>query len=225
LTPSWLKESALYIGIFTDLLKHSPSPRQDLDDMGLNPEWAAFAGTDPYAPDSPAKDPAFKADFYARVSAVTRPRFYLSRPSRLYGLVNRCSSRILTLPFTGYYEKSSGRPPISQPFGLWYAARNYLFPKSMWTVAAFFTLGIAATFMGIRRFAAKPGEAMFVFYGFLLSVALAQFLIPVLTLGEVDLARYLLLFNVVFDAGLILALLAALHLPFFRAITLQKSTE
>lgn len=223
ITPQWLRTNAAYIGVFTETLKDSPTPEQDLSDMGLNPEWAQFAGTNPYAADSPLNDPVFKAEFIARAGSMTVPRFYLSRPSRLYEIVRRCSRLILTMPYLGYYEKATGRPPYSQPFGMWSEIRNSLFPKSVWTLFAFLSFGIAATVFGIIRAKTQTLQALFIFYGFLIVVAAAQFFIPVLTIGETDLARYLNLFNLAFDSSLALISAAILQRLFFRASALKKS--
>lgn len=208
-TPDWLRLNALYIGVFTVTLKDSPTPEQDLIDMGLDPDWARFSGTNPYRVDSPTKDSAFRSELMTRAGAMTVPGFYLARPARLFALVRSCSSRILSLPrHFGFYEKSSGRPPRSQPSALWSEIRNFLFPKSVWTVLIFFASGIAATAIGILRATTETRRNLFVFCGFLITVAFAQFFIPVLTLGHVDLARYLILFNLIFDSSLIMITVA-----------------
>ncbi|MFY9571955.1 MAG: hypothetical protein WAV20_11200 [Blastocatellia bacterium] len=214
-TPHELREKAVYIELFTDFLQHSPTREQDLVDMGLDQDWARFAGTNPYSADSPIRDPAFKTELMARVGPTTIPFFYLRRPLRFYELIQRCSRHIQQMTSLGYYEKSSGHAPFAQPFGLWYRLRAFLFPRSIWTLVGFFAAGTAATALGIvgknhsrRRLA--------VFCAVLTAAALGQFLIPVLMFGENDLPRYLFLFNLIFDVGLIGVLVMTVQAVFSR---------
>jgi len=51
-TPQAFRVDAVYIQLFMDLLPNSRTPEQDLVDIGLNPEFAAFRGTTPYQSDT-----------------------------------------------------------------------------------------------------------------------------------------------------------------------------
>ncbi|MGH9660862.1 MAG: hypothetical protein ACRD96_20100, partial [Bryobacteraceae bacterium] len=59
-----LDEATRYIAVIEELLGHSPNPRQDLRDLGLDPALARYAGVSPYAPDSPRYDPEFRLAFF-----------------------------------------------------------------------------------------------------------------------------------------------------------------
>ena len=128
------------------------------------------------------------------------------------------------MTYLGYYEKASGRPPLSPPSALWSRIRDFIFPKSVWTLFTFLGLGIASIVLGIIRATTQTSRDMSVFCGFLMAIAMSQFFVLILTIGENDLRRYLILFNLAFDLSLILLAVATVQRLFFRASTLQKST-
>jgi hypothetical protein len=228
LIPSWLRKHASYISVFDNLLPNSPTPEQDLNDLGLDPEWAEFKGRSPYGPDSPLnKSPRLASELRARVGATTVARFYLSRPSRLGELLDRCSRQILSYPNLGYYEKSSGRPACSPPRTIWYGFKGRIFAKSIWTVLGFFAFVIGATVIGGVRASTSRARDLVILFGFLIAVAFLQFFVPALTLGDIDLSRYLVLFNLVFDFSLIILALASLHwlMVLFGAVRTRAGTR
>jgi hypothetical protein len=217
--PQWLRTNVAFVGIFTDLLPNSPSPAQDLAALGLPAEWDRLIGTTPFDAGSPATRTDFQEEFLGRVGALTLSRFYLLRPARLYSLVTRCSRRILTQTPLGYYEKQSGRAAFSQPSSAWYRIRGYLFPKSVWTVLALFVLGGATAIAGMIRARSKTSRDIFGLYAFVLATAAAQFFVPILSLGEVDLSRYLILFNLIFDVSVFVVPLSIVWFIFGSLVT------
>lgn len=205
-TSKALKRDIAYLGIFYDMLPNSATPEDDLTAIGLDPSWAKFSGTTPYQPDTHLKDPEFGNRFSTTVRAYTRPVFYLTRPSRFYDLCARCvghsfSTRVRRL---GYYEADSGRPPQSQPFGLWSSVRETVFPRTLLFVGFFFATSIAA-FVIMFRGSSPTLKYLGLLYVILIFVAVAGFFVPVLSQGESDLEKHLFMFNLAFDSCLILA--------------------
>lgn len=230
--PEIMKVHGAYVGIFMDLLPNSSTPQQDLTEMGLNPNYALFSGTTPYQPDSPLNDPKFEMDFSTKVKSSTIPLFYLSHPSRLYTLCVRCvkhtfSTRVRRL---GYYEASTGKPPKATPFGIWSTVRENVFPRSIFFLCLFFSTAIAAIVLFIRTSSATV-RCLYLLYLLFISIAGAQFFIAVLAGGgEPDLEKHLFMFNLAFDACLILLVLGALHLlqtfrPSFLKLSQVKVRE
>src|SRR5262249_17467249 len=52
-TPLYLKSEALYNDVFFQLLRFSPDPRADMEQLGLPPEWSTWIGTYAYVPNAP----------------------------------------------------------------------------------------------------------------------------------------------------------------------------
>jgi hypothetical protein len=215
-TPAWLRRNSNFIGIFGDLLPHSETREQDLLALGLEPYWEPFVGVNVYGPESPLNKPAYRNEFEARVNSITLPRFYLLRPGRLLPLTQRCAAHALItrIDYLGYYEKDSGKPSRSYPPAPWSATRDFVFPKSIWVLVGFFLVGAFITVAGAIKQPTRRG--WFALYGALLAIAAMQFIIPSLMLGEHDLVRYLLLYNLIFDANLIVLLVALFNLGMMR---------
>jgi hypothetical protein len=191
-------------GVF-GVIAQSTTPTEDLRAMGLNPDWVRYAKSDAYSKDSPVNDPAFRAEFTQRVNTLTVPKFLLSRPSRLYAIVDRLSHWILTtrIPYAGYYEKASGKPPFTKPPAPWSDVRSRLFPPSIWFLAIYFSSGILTLAFSIRRQLTEPSRGLLLLYSLLVSVSAVAFLVPVLTQASLDM-RYSSTYVAGFDMALIL---------------------
>jgi hypothetical protein len=209
--PEISKIHGTYVGICMDLLPKSATPREDLVAIGLNPDYEEFSGTTPFQPDSPLNDHAVESDFASVTHSYGLPLFYLSRPSRLYDLSARCvkhafSTRVRRL---GYYEASTGKPPRSQPPGVWSSIRENLFPKSISFIVAFFATGIGAIFLIIKS-TFEPAKPIYALYLLFLTIAIIEFFVAVLLGGgEPDVEKHLFMFNLAFDVCIVLLSLGA----------------
>ena len=211
--PQQLREELVYIGIFVDLLPNSPSPQDDLMALGLDPAFADFAGTTPYQLDSPFYDTEIRSLIASRVNSHSLAMFYLARPDRLYGLCARCVKHlfITRVKRLGYYEASTGKPPQTQAFGLWSVIRENVFPRSLVFLALYFATGIAALYWS-RKASLPVLRSLNALYVLFVAIACVTFFASILGGGgEADLAKHLFMFNISFDASLILSVLGALH--------------
>jgi hypothetical protein len=152
-TPARLRSNAQYLAIFTVLLKQSPAPERDAQDLGLKSEWLRFIGSDPYDDHSPAKNSVFDAEFARQVDSLTVPRFFLHHPGRFYHVVSGVARQAsgTRVPFLGYYEKTTGRPPLTQPPAPWSDVRRWLMPGSVWFFVPYFLSGPVALVGSPRR--------------------------------------------------------------------------
>lgn len=190
-----------YIGLFMDMLPNSDTPRQDLADLGLNPDYEAFSGTTPYDEDSPIKvNPQFRSEFTKQIKSYSLPLFYATHPTRFYNFCRRCMGHTFTtrVDRAGYYEATTGKPPFAKPFGLWSSIRENVFPRWLSFLAFYFGTGIAVLF-GMRMSPLmRPYCLLYLLFVFM---AASQFLIATTGGGgEPGLIRRLFMFNVAFDA-------------------------
>ena len=207
LTPDWLRLNANYIGLFTSALARSPTPVEDLKELGLNPDWVQFVGSTPYEKNSPAvTDSGFRLEFADRVGSFTVPGYYLRRPARLYGTAAGVAQSILTTRphYAGYYEKRTGKPPFAKPFSLWSDIRSFVFPASIWLVLIYCGSGAIALLLAVRGRCPQTRRDFLLLHGLLAGIAALVFIVPVLTLGTLD-TRYSSTFTVAFDFSLVLA--------------------
>ena len=76
-------------------------------ELGLDPAWVRYSGTDAFQPDTPLEDAAFRERFLASTGYGRIARFYLAHPGRLAERVRRASPKIWSLrPSYGNLEAS-----------------------------------------------------------------------------------------------------------------------
>jgi hypothetical protein len=226
-TPRILGVQNAYIEIFMDLLPHSSTPRQDLSEIGLNPNFAEFTGTTPYQRDSPLNNPQFQAEFSEKINSLTVPMFYLSHPDRLYSLCARCAKHAFSTRVSrlGYYEAYTGKP-LTLPFAIWSSVRENMFPRSMFFLVFFCATGLGAIALQIKT-SSTVYKNLCILYQLFILIAVAQFFVAVLVGGgEADLEKHLFMFNLAFDVCFILCVLWTVYtLQTFRSSFLNKKVE
>jgi hypothetical protein len=211
-TPFQLRSEVAYLGLFMDLLPNSSTPREDLAALGLNPDYERFTGTNPYEQDSPFWLPEIQSDLTKKITSYRLPLFYVTHPARFFDLSKRCIRHAFTLRIArlGYYEAESGKLPRTQGFGLWSIIRENIFPRSVLFLALFITSAIPAAAIALKSKAGSL-KTLSLLYVALVGVAAAQFLVAILSQGEMDLAKHLFMFNLAFDACLILLTLGFVY--------------
>lgn len=210
-TPRFAAQAA-YVGLFMDLLPHSSTPRQDLAELGLNPDYEIFSKTTPYQEDSPLRiNPQFIEEFTGTIKPYSLPVFYATHPSRFYEFCRRCVRHAFATrdDRSGYYEAYTGKPPSDRPFGVWSSIRENVFPRSILFIGLFSATGLGVLFLIIR----SPGDPYYILYFLFVFIATAQFLIATLGGGgEPDLTKHLFMFNLAFDVSFLMWILGAYRL-------------
>ena len=102
-----LRAAALYQVLFYETLPRSPAPQSDMRELGLDPAWLRYSGTDAFQPGTPLLDPSFLESFLAKTGYLRIARFYLAHPGRLADRVVRASPKLWSLrPSYGNLESS-----------------------------------------------------------------------------------------------------------------------
>jgi hypothetical protein len=204
-TPYTLREATIYQVVFDEMLAYSPSPAAAAAELGLDPEWVKYTGTNPYAPESPLLDPAFRSRLLHEVGYRKMLRFYLHHPSRLAERIGRASRQAWSLrPNFGNFERSAEHPDraLATRFSLWSRMRGTLGAHALVWIALLLGGNLAAALATHRR--ASPSGRLFR-EGVILMVLMAglAFAVCVLAQAPVDLSRALYAYHALCDLLLI----------------------
>ncbi len=213
--PSWMKQVNQYQSIFFGVLKDSPSPAKDLEALGIDPKYAALAGTHGYMPGA-AYDiygETFREEVYDRATYGDILRFYAAHPERFAEKlrISADASVFLRPSYLGNYEPDAGRDRYSfaERFSIWEGQRKraagFAFPIVLFVFAGYLAAIARAWYRRARspdrrdpRSVAAAGAALL-----LTATAGMQFVVPVLGNGEADLQKHMFLFAACFDLMLI----------------------
>jgi hypothetical protein len=206
-TPRYLRTEALYNNVFFELLLRSPNPSADLAELGLPPDWIAYAGTFAYLANSPLKDPAFRAEFSRRVTFRRIVGFYLNHPRRLAELLRSSARRAFRLrqTYLGNFPSSAGGKPRqwSEAFGVWSATKARLGPTGQWLLPIFWLANIAFSLRVWRSSANPSHRCLAVAVAVLVVMSIVEFLVCSVGEGLADIARHLHCFNTMTDLLLV----------------------
>lgn len=215
--PSQLKEINLYQTVFYGVVKDSPTPEKDLEELGVSPELAVLAGTNFFTPDTPIpqRDPRMNELFYDRISHGSIGLFYLKHPVRLLQKLEVAAEHGMTIRpyYLGTYEKSEGMPrgAVSNKFGLWSEWKRTLLPNTLWFLIPFALLFAAVLAYEWWNASSRGGRLYAETFALVGLIAVISFLIPVIGDGEADLSKHLFLFNVCFDILFAASILWIVH--------------
>jgi hypothetical protein len=200
--------------VFYGILKDSPTPEEDLEFMGLPKSLAVLKEASYYDSGLPIASDSelLEKEFYSKINFGTVLKFYLYHPSRFLEKleVTARNSMMIRPPYLGNFtfEDTGERLGFSRVFSLWSTFKKTYMPASLLFVAVFFFSYLFALFYQYgKALKAKEWPGVLRLNGFLLLwlMGAAQFAIPVLGDGEVDLAKHMFGFNLCFDMMLISA--------------------
>lgn len=192
-----------YNSVFYGILKDSPTPKQDLIDMGLDGDMAADSGKHAYLDKSeykyPPRSDIMNEKFHSKMSNGKLIKFYITHPLRLVSVMETTAQNAFTNKINlGTFEKKYGYAPntSSYRFDLWENIREHL-PKTL-----FFIIPSYAIFLLIAIVMLKKKNKYAVPFIFVILMGLIQFPMPYIGNGAADISKQLFLFNISFDFGL-----------------------
>jgi hypothetical protein len=215
--PKELKAINMYQTVFFGILKDSPTPERDLEELGLPKELAVLAGTNFFTPDTPIpqRDPMLDDLFYSRMSHGKVAAFYLKHPGRLLAKLEIAAQNGMSIRpyYLGTYEKSEGRPygAVSETFAFWSSFKSQKMPNTLWFLVPFCLAYFAVLIREHRRAANLQSKVYAETFAVLAAIGMISFAVPVIGDGEADLGKHLFLFNVCFDLMFAASLLWIVH--------------
>jgi hypothetical protein len=211
-TPERIKNCNKYQTVFYGILKDSPNPQKDLQELGLDPKFAVLAGTNFFMRNLPydLKAPNMEKELYNKINRSKIFEFYLKHPLRYMEKLEKTANNAFMIRQDGYgnYEKSETIIPgqMSNSFSLWSSLKRWIIPNSLIFVVLFYTFFFVILIMQHMRAKEASGKIYLEIFMLIGAIGIIQFLVPVLGDGEADLSKHLFLFNVSFDMMFVISL-------------------
>lgn len=215
--PKQLKEINMYQTVFYGVVKDSPTPEADLEELGVDPKLAVLAGTNFFTPNTPIpqRDPVLYESFYNHMSHSKIAWFYLKHPVRLIGKLDVAAQNGMTIRpyYLGTYEKSEGLPrgTVTEKYNVWSELKHKWMPNRFYHVLLFLIVYLAVLTWEYVRARSLRSKVYLELFALIAAAGAISFLIPVIGDGEADLAKHLFLFNVCFDMMLVASVLWIVH--------------
>ncbi|MFJ2741200.1 hypothetical protein ACIO3O_16210 [Streptomyces sp. NPDC087440] len=214
--PIWFQEMYNYHQVFVELLPNSPTPQEDLAELGLPPRFVEHTGTRLNGTGLTWSDD-YRL-FYDQVNTPLLMSFYARHPERLIGMADRGMVGMVNgrASYLGNYAENTGNAPyakdcrvclISGAFHLVKPVRWVVFP-ALW----FGSIGLGLWIATRRRLSPGLRGTGVILAG--MSVAtLAQFWAVMFSDGSNDLDKHMFFtwYGTALLLGLLLAALVALE--------------
>lgn len=203
--PDWMQNDTTYQSVFFGIVKESDTPEQDLEELGVSPQYKVLMNThvymdkDEYPIDITTEE--FKNNFYAKVSKWDILFFYLHHPSRLVQKLNLSieSSAYVRPPNVG--NSSTELMEITERWGIWSNLRvalKFLYkPIIIYAIFILLTVYILLVdiFLIYHRKKESPNRLyMLCGINVLILGLWINLMLPILGNGEADLAKHMFLF-------------------------------
>jgi hypothetical protein len=224
-----------YQSVFYGILKNSPDPAGDLQELGLDPSLAPLAGTNYFMESYPIdiRTPEFKKMIYENINYTKVAGFYLKHPSRFLQKLEFAAANGFQLKQGfGNFEKYPGinYKQTTNSMGFWSDFKMKVLPHTLFFIGAFYVVVFLALVYEYGR-ADNPGKRFLVeFFGFIAITGAMQLILPIIADGEADISKHLFLFDVSFDmlfvSGLTYAVLKAMAVVrYFRGRRLAAKLQ
>ncbi len=198
-------KATLYNSVFYGILKDSDTPKQDLIELGLNPEFAADSGKHAFLDSSEYTCLPTEENFYSQISNVTIIKFYIAHPARLFrAMENTAKDAFSNKINLGAFEEKYGFEPYtsSYRFTLWEDIRSHL-PHTL-----LFIIPVWLVFIAFTVF--KRKNAYFPVIITMLLIGAVQFPMPYIGNGAADISKQLFMFNIIFDSCTVIIMYSAI---------------
>ncbi|MBY7026598.1 MULTISPECIES: hypothetical protein [Clostridium] len=202
-----------YNSVFYGVLNGSKTPKQDLIDLGLNPDMASEAGKHSYLdPDKYVKyiprTEITNEEFYSKMSNSKLAKFYLTHPVRLIqGMQYTASKAFYTSTVLGKTSIDYSTEPTIKfsRFTSWSDFRENYLPKNLlFIISTFLLIFIYTFYLYIRNKNNEELKNKVFLIWTIMFIAAIQFPMPFVGNGRADTAKQLFLFNFIFDLLLII---------------------
>lgn len=222
-----------YNSVFYGILNDSKTPKQDLIDLGLNPDMVVEAGKHTYLPASEyvkyvPNTEITNQEFYSKISNMKLVKFYLTHPTRLLkGMEYTASKAFYTSTELGKYYQSYSETPITEfyRFTGWSYFRENMLPKNLFFIISVYLIIFLFSLHEYvkNKFNSEMKTKILLLWTIMLIGAI-QFPMPFVGNGKADIGKQLFLFNFIFD-GLLLLIFSYILFKFVDLFRLHKYNQ
>lgn len=196
--------------VFSGILISSPDPAADLNEMGIDPKFAALAGKDYWEVDEELiLSDEFEQAFFEKVTFIEIIKQYLRHPQYFIDQISRAvrAGVFLASDELGHYEKTASFPPVthSQKFSYWSNFRSAPVFGSLLVSLLFYLINLFSIY--IKRFRLDRSQSNILRSEIHFCTVLASlfiFFTAVIGDGQNEIIKHLLLFNLFRDICLII---------------------
>jgi len=212
-SPGWYTAQAQFDVVFFRILKESPTPAQDLAELGLSSGDARFIGLTAYVHGGPMENRQWVENFRERCTYRNIARLYLRHPSRAWAILRGDLEQQAwqrRAPGLANFAKSSGRPEgaMDTSLGTWSALRTWSERKWPAQIVVWLVLLPAAgLWFGVRGASRRQRGIVWTIVGVSL-VAMGEFAVACLA-DATETPRHLIMFHIFTDAAIFLELALA----------------
>ena len=203
-----ISKDTQYNSVFYGVLNGSKTPRQDLIDLGLNPDMTSEAGKHSYLDASEyvkyvPRNPITEEEFYSKIGNGKLAKFYLTHPKRLIeGMQYTAGKAFITSTSLGKGYRADSEEPLIEfnRFTTWSDFREDKFPKKLWfIITVFISIFVVSAIEFVKNKSNREVKDKIVLLWGLVLIGAIQFPMPYVGNGQADTAKQLYLFNFVFD--------------------------
>ncbi|MBS6007804.1 MAG: hypothetical protein KIB43_12710 [Clostridium baratii] len=194
----------IYQAVFTGVTKDSPNPEEDLIELGVNPKFAANAGSAFYDPDlkyEPLGDEMLN-EFYPNVSFTKVLKFYLKHYDRAYEKFKVSAEnayRFYDVSQTDFVKGSKWEDKKINSLRTDLISKYPEVHKNFYIFFMFSLIYLIT--LGYYFFKSKKRETklLTVFLLYILASGASQLVLPVIGSGEADFGKHLFGLNLYYD--------------------------
>ncbi|RKP54440.1 hypothetical protein D7Z26_13910 [Cohnella endophytica] len=221
--PEWMTKVTTFQSVFFGVLYKNPAPQQAAKDLGLPPELAKLDSITAYMqhPLNPYSkpNPNFQSLFFDRISKIGVLKYYVTHPALFAEKLDESAEAALPLrpTYLTNINLSNERADLMFEFrmNVWERIRKGFSGFASVFLAIVLVLSVANLIILFRK---KAGLYSILLRLALMGAAAGQFIVPIVSNGNADLQKHLLLFNVHLDILIFLLVLDNLDLK-SRAFT------
>lgn len=230
-----MSKDTQYNSVFYGVLNESETPKEDLEDLGLNPDMYVEAGKHSYlSPDEYVKyvprTEITEEEFYSKMSNGKLAKFYLTHPMRLIqGMEYTANHAFSTGTGLGKYSREYSEEPIVEfnKFTTWSDFRLSKFPKTLWFIIGIYALMvIISVYEYIKNKYNNEVKGKIHILWTLIFISTLQFPMPFVGNGRADTSKQLYLFNFIFDILIVISIYWVISnfIRLFNKNILEKTT-
>lgn len=215
-TPDWMKKMNNYNTVFYGVLKDSPSPEQDLIDMGIDMKYSSLKDSSPFSQIANYRGDEITKEVYEKASHADVLLFYLTHPERfIEKLILAAENSVPLKPsYLNNFEKDEHIDSLSftNRFSLWESLRKQAVGHAFIIILGYSIIYFSCIAYSLASYVKctnkeKKKLVRILANLLLLFTAAGQFIIPIVGNGEADIQKHMFLFNICFDLMLLIGVM------------------